>query len=74
MRPGVDERGALAMAAIPLHLQRKFEQRWAARFSSPAASAVPKSKGLKAALDTLAHPAKAKEEPAEPGKRARQGS
>jgi hypothetical protein len=31
------------MSAIPLHLQRRFEQRWAARFVPPAASAALKS-------------------------------
>ena len=35
------------MSEIPLHLQRRFEQRWAARFVSPIASAAPKSIGLK---------------------------
>jgi hypothetical protein len=31
------------MSAIPLDLQRRFEQRWAARFVSPVASAAPKN-------------------------------
>ena len=31
------------MSIVPLHLQRRFEQRWAARFGSPVASNVPKS-------------------------------
>jgi hypothetical protein len=35
------------MSAIPLHLQRKFERRWAARFVSPVASAAPKNTALK---------------------------
>jgi hypothetical protein len=35
------------MSDIPLHLQRKFEQRWAARFASPVESRAPKSTGLK---------------------------
>jgi hypothetical protein len=30
------------MSDIPLHLQRRFEQRWAARFVSPAPSLAPK--------------------------------
>jgi hypothetical protein len=34
------------MSDIPLHLQRKFEQRWAARFTPPVAAA-PKSTSLK---------------------------
>jgi hypothetical protein len=38
-----------AMSIIPLHLQRRFEQRWAARFGSPGISAVPKKVGLKGA-------------------------
>ncbi len=37
------------MRCIPLHLQRRFEQRWATRFASPAASTVPKSVIAKAA-------------------------
>jgi hypothetical protein len=40
VKPG---RGALAMSAIPLHLQRKFEPRWATRFVPPVASAAPKA-------------------------------
>jgi hypothetical protein len=58
------------MGAIPLHLQRKFEQRWAARFPSPVASAAPKSAGLKGTLNSLPRPAKAKEKPAESSKRS----
>jgi hypothetical protein len=58
------------MGAIPLHLQRKFEQRWAARFALPVASAAPKSIGLKGTLDNLPRPAKAKEKPAELSKRS----
>jgi len=61
------------MSVIPLHLQRKFEQRWAARFLSPAASAVPKSSQLKGALNTLPRLEKAKEKPAALSKRAREG-
>jgi hypothetical protein len=57
------------MSTIPLHLQRKFEQRWAARFVSPVASAVPKSTALKATDNNLSRPAKAKEKPAELSKR-----
>jgi hypothetical protein len=36
----------MAMSCIPLHLQRKFEQRWTARFVQPVAAA-PKSIGPK---------------------------
>jgi hypothetical protein len=68
---GVDERGALVMSAIPLHLQRKFEQRWAARFVTRAASAVPKGDRLKSSLGTSPRPARAKEKPAELNKPAR---
>jgi len=44
------------MRAIPLHIQRRFEQRWAARFVSPVASAAPKStdsKGVAMASEQL---------------------
>jgi hypothetical protein len=58
------------MSAIPLHLQRKFERRWAARFVSPVASAAPKNTALKATVNNLSRPAKAKEKSAELGKRA----
>jgi hypothetical protein len=52
------------MSPIPLHLQRRFEQRWAARFVPPVASAVPKSIVLKETVKTLPRPTKAKEKPA----------
>jgi hypothetical protein len=58
------------MSAIPLHLQRKFERRWAARFASPVASAAPKSTGLKGTANNLSRGAKAKEKPAELGKQS----
>jgi hypothetical protein len=29
------------MTAIPLHIKRRFEQRWASRFNPPAASSLP---------------------------------
>jgi len=58
------------MSAIPLHLQRKFERRWAARFVSPVASAAPKNTALKAAVNNLPRPAKAKEKSAELSKAA----
>jgi len=51
------------MSAIPLHLQRRFEQRWAARFAPPVTSAAPKSIDLKA-VNTLPRPAKPEEKPA----------
>ena len=57
------------MSDIPLHLQRRFEQRWAARFVSPVAPAAPaapkKSIGLKVAVNSSPQPVKAKEKPAE---------
>jgi len=49
------------MSAIPLHLQRKFERRWAARFVSPVVSLAPKNTALKATANNLSRPAKAKE-------------
>jgi hypothetical protein len=35
------------MSIIPLHLQRRFEQRWAARFGSLVIPTIPKNVGLK---------------------------
>jgi hypothetical protein len=35
------------MKIIPLHLQRRFEQRWAARFGSLVNAVAPKKVGLK---------------------------
>jgi hypothetical protein len=61
------------MSVLPLHLQRKFEQRWAARFVAPAAPVVPKSSQLKRTLNTLRRPVKAKQKPAESSRRAQQG-
>jgi len=52
------ERGALAMSTIPLHLQRRFEQRWAARFVRPVASVTPKIIVAKGTINCLARPAK----------------
>jgi hypothetical protein len=58
------------MSAIPLHLQRKMERRWAARFVLPVASAAPKGSYLKTTVNNLPRSAKAKEKPAELSKRA----
>jgi hypothetical protein len=58
------------MSAIPLYLQRKFEQRWAARFAPPAAPAARNSADLKASVNKLPRRAKAKQKPAELSKRA----
>lgn len=48
------------MNTIPLHIQRKIEQRWAARFVSPLVSTAPKSTDLKGTVNDLPRPAKAK--------------
>jgi hypothetical protein len=58
---GATTNGALVMSDIPLHLQRRFEQRWAARFVPPAASTAPKSIDLKRPVHNLPRIAKAKE-------------
>jgi hypothetical protein len=57
------------MSAIPLHMERKSERRWAARFASPVASAAPKITDLKGTIN-LPRRAKAKEKPVELSKRA----
>jgi hypothetical protein len=45
--PGGDSKpGALVMCDIPLDLQRRFEQRWAARFSRPCPPTAPKKHEL----------------------------
>jgi hypothetical protein len=49
------------MTAIPLYLQRRFEQRWAAKLASLVPSAASKGIGLKRAAKTLPRTAKAKE-------------
>jgi hypothetical protein len=67
---GDDERGALAMSDIPLHIQRKSDRRWTARFASPVASAGPKGTALNETINNLTRRAKAKEKPAELSKRA----
>jgi len=59
------------MSGIPLHLQRRFEQRWAARFVAPAASTAPKSLDLKRPVHILPRIAKAKENDARLNQRAR---
>jgi hypothetical protein len=35
------------MRSVPLHIQRRFEQRWAARFGSLGIRAAPKKVGTK---------------------------
>ena len=52
------------MSIIPLHIQRRFEQRWADRFGSLVPD-VPKNVGLKGSpVNTARRAAKAKEKPA----------
>jgi hypothetical protein len=58
------------MSDIPLHLQRRFEQRWAARFVPPAASTAPKNLDLKRPVHNLQRIAKTKEKPAQLSQRA----
>jgi hypothetical protein len=53
------------MSFIPLDLQRRFEQRWAAKYASPIAPAAAKCIVLKDTIGRLPRPAKAKEKPAE---------
>ena len=48
------------MPDIPLHLQRRFEQRWAAKYVAPGAPAAPKSIVLKDTVNSLPRPAKQK--------------
>jgi len=65
-----DERGASAVSDIPLHIQRRSERRWAARFVSAVASAAHKGTDLKATVNDLTRRAKAREKPDELSKRA----
>jgi hypothetical protein len=58
------------MSAIPLHLQRRCEQRWAARFVPPVAAVAPKSIVSEDTVNSLPRPAKEKEKPAGSGQRA----
>jgi hypothetical protein len=41
------------MSEIPLHLQRKFEQRWAARRVLSVAAAAPNGTDLKGIVNSL---------------------
>jgi hypothetical protein len=59
------------MSNIPLHLQRRFEQRWAARFVAPAASTAPKRLDLKRPVKNLPLIANPKEKPARLSRSAR---
>jgi hypothetical protein len=58
------------MSDIPLHIQRKSDRRWTARFASQVVSAAPKGTKLKGTVNNLTRRAKAKERPAELSKRA----
>jgi hypothetical protein len=51
------------MSGIPLHIQRKLEQRWAAKLALSGASVAPKSIDLKGTVNSLPRPAAAKEKP-----------
>ena len=63
---------ASAMSIIPLHLERRFEQRWAARFGSLLVQSAPKNVGLKGSpVNVAARAAKAKEKPADSTPRVR---
>jgi hypothetical protein len=60
------------MSIIPLHLQRRFEQRWAAQFGSLVIPCVLKNVGLKGSPVNIApRAAKAKEKPAGLSRRVR---
>jgi hypothetical protein len=59
--------GAPAMSIIPLHLQRRFEQRWAARFGSLVIPGHAKESRIeRLAGQNAPRAAKAKEKPAGP--------
>jgi hypothetical protein len=53
---GRSGRGSPAMTAIPLHIQRRIEQRWASRFARPVASDAQKNIGAKATPSTVRRP------------------
>ena len=60
------------MSIVPLHLQRRFEQRWAAQFGSRVIPSLPANVGLKGSPDSVARrAAKAKEKPAGLSRRVR---
>jgi hypothetical protein len=42
------------MSELPVHLQRRFEQRWASRFAVPVAASAPKNTGMKAEISKSA--------------------
>jgi hypothetical protein len=51
------------MSAIPLHIQRRFEQRWAARHIRPVAPISSKTAGVKRAAPTRRRSRKPKKNP-----------
>jgi hypothetical protein len=58
------------MSGIPVHVQRSFEQRWAAKLASSDASGAPKSVDLKGTVNRSPRPTRAKQKPAELSQRA----
>jgi hypothetical protein len=58
------------MNAIPLDLQRRFEQRWASRFPPAVVSIATKGVGTKATHQRLGLRGKTKEKPAGLSRRA----
>lgn len=61
------------MSDIPLHVQRRFEQRWAAKHAPAVEPAAPKSVGVKDPVSRLPHPAKARGKLAGLSRRAQSG-
>jgi hypothetical protein len=51
------------MSGIPLHIQRKFEQRWAAKLALSGASVAPKNIDPRSTVNSLPRTAAAKERP-----------
>jgi hypothetical protein len=49
------------MSGIPVHVQRSFEQRWAAKLAPSGTSAAPKSIDLKGTVNSLPRVTTAKE-------------
>jgi hypothetical protein len=41
------------MSAIPIHIQRRLDQKWASRLTLQVASNAPKNVGTKAAVSTI---------------------
>src|SRR5450755_4920286 len=56
--------GASGMSIIPLHLQRRFDERWAARFGSLIIPAVTKNVGLKGSPVNMRRARKKQQKPA----------